>query len=237
MSDIIPFGKYRGQEIEQIRQRDPAYLQWLMQQAWFSEKFAPIYQVVINNFAPPSEETPAHNALQVRFLDFDFQCAFWEVCGANKLIKWEQMEQRFLHRTQYLRETAKPCTHKIAKGRTFTTAHFEDICDVRFTATAWVGFPRDLRELAAHKIEECFQVFIEIKPTMGDDYPAVLRQIKRQQKQHEHDWRYQDCWFLLLDQFCSQAVLLDRVREIFSADEIGIVLMQEVRDFLIKARE
>jgi uncharacterized protein (DUF3820 family) len=30
MNDIIPFGKYRGQEIAQVQQRDPAYVQWLM---------------------------------------------------------------------------------------------------------------------------------------------------------------------------------------------------------------
>jgi len=62
MSDdkIIPFGKYKGQEIEQVIARDPQYVQWIMQQAWFQEKFQPIYQVVINQFAPPSEDTPAH---------------------------------------------------------------------------------------------------------------------------------------------------------------------------------
>src|SRR5262245_54362210 len=93
MSGIIPFGKYRGQEIEEIKQRDPAYLQWLTQQAWFAEKFGPTYQLVINNFAPPSEETPAHNALQVQFLDLNFRKAFFDATGIK--VNWGLMQERF----------------------------------------------------------------------------------------------------------------------------------------------
>jgi hypothetical protein len=105
---------------------------------------------------------------------------------------------------------------------------------VRFSVTAKIGFPTGL-ELDGLNVEEHFSVFIEIKPTMGDDYPAVLRQIKRQQQQqqHERDCYSRELWFLLVDQFCSQAVLLDQVREIFAADEIGIVMMHDVREYLI----
>jgi hypothetical protein len=57
-SEIIPFGKYRGQPLEVLR-NDPGYVQWLTGQDWFRERFATIHTVIVNNFAEPSE-TPAH---------------------------------------------------------------------------------------------------------------------------------------------------------------------------------
>lgn len=262
MTDIIPFGKYRGQEIEQVRQRDPAYLQWLVQQAWFSEKFAPIYQLVVNNFAPPSEETPAHNALQVRFLDFNFQTAFWYASGADEDVGWEILKQRFNDRVKIsnLRKAPKPKRPPQAGGwapekywleahrnevrarwktwrirnkqptllRSFWSASFEDVSDVKFGLTASVGWGKAHREF---DVTHDLQIYIEIKPSMGDDYPAVLRQMKRQQQQLESRWN--TIWCLLIDQFASQAVTLEQVRKIFERDEIRIVVMQDIRDHLI----
>jgi hypothetical protein len=269
MNDIIPFGKYRGQEIEQIRQRDPAYLQWLVQQAWFSEKFGPTYQLVVNNFAPPSEETPAHNALQVRFLEFKFQIAFWYGSGLDDAVDWKDLAVRFNTRIESsgLRKAPKPRrrgddrksgyahapekywveshqrdvrqkwktwrlrNREPVRQRAFGSAKFEDITDVCFGLTASVGFGEINREFDA---TDEYQIYIEIKPSMGDDYPAVLRQVKRQQQvRKERAWS-RSFWCLLVDQFASQSVTLEQVRRIFLRDAILVVEMQDVRDELIK---
>jgi hypothetical protein len=261
MNDIIPFGKYRGQEIEQIRQRDPAYLQWLVQQAWFSEKFAPIYQLVINNFAPASEETPAHNAMQVRFLDFNFQSAFWHASGADAKIDWENLVVRFNNKVNNcdLRKAPKPCSNRrhdwalkphreLVRSRWKTwryrnnqpqqvrsigSASFEEISDVCFKLIASVGFGKVNRDF---DVDQDFMVYIEIKPSMGDDYPAVLRQMKRQRQQLEgRTW--DTIWCLLIDEFASQAVTLEQVRNIFARDAIKVVLMQDVRDCLLERQK
>jgi uncharacterized protein (DUF3820 family) len=68
---IIPFGKYKGRLVEELLVDDPAYLQWLAGQDWFRAKFNILHQVIINRGAEP-EETPEHNAIQVKFLDDDF---------------------------------------------------------------------------------------------------------------------------------------------------------------------
>jgi len=70
MTNIVPFGKYRGQPIEALA-TDRDYCDWLMGQTRFRERYGAVYTLIVNNFAEPSA-TPEHNALQARFLDEDF---------------------------------------------------------------------------------------------------------------------------------------------------------------------
>jgi uncharacterized protein (DUF3820 family) len=80
--NVVPFGKYKGRSIEELLVEDPGYLQWLAGQDWFRAKFTILHQVIINRGAEP-EETPEHNALQVKFLDDDF-CLRFLACIAPK---------------------------------------------------------------------------------------------------------------------------------------------------------
>jgi hypothetical protein len=75
VSNIVPFGKYKGQPVE-VLAADHAYCDWLTGQSWFRERYGAVYTLIVNNFAEPSE-TPEHNALQARFLDDDFCCGFF----------------------------------------------------------------------------------------------------------------------------------------------------------------
>jgi uncharacterized protein (DUF3820 family) len=79
---IIPFGKYRGRLLDEVLADDPAYLQWLAGQDWFRAKFNILHQVIINRGAEP-EETPDHNAMQVKFLDDDFCLRFLNAVKPN----------------------------------------------------------------------------------------------------------------------------------------------------------
>lgn len=78
-NSIVPFGKYKGEEIEAIAIRDPAYIQWLGQQAWFEEKFHHLAETLLAGFKSPSQDTPEHNAMQIQFADEQF-C--WKFCQA-----------------------------------------------------------------------------------------------------------------------------------------------------------
>jgi uncharacterized protein (DUF3820 family) len=69
--NVIPFGKYKGRPVDEVLIDDPGYLQWLAGQDWFRAKFTILHQVIINRGNEP-EETPDHNAMQVRFLDDEF---------------------------------------------------------------------------------------------------------------------------------------------------------------------
>jgi hypothetical protein len=272
MTSIIPFGKYAGQEIDQIRQRDPAYLQWLTQQPWFAEKFAPIYQVVINNFAPPSEDTPAHNAMQVRFLDFEYRSAFWDVVSPIKQRDKEWLVNAFLRNTEHWRKAPRPfgrrrgdldkwMIQRLADHREEVQAswnvwryqrlrlaflteingpEFEGVTDVLFGAELLCGYgvifeKREYRHVIA---SHAYRLAIEIKPCMGDDYPAVLRQMKRQKAAADGPYDGGPThWFLLVDEFGSSAVTFDQVKQIFAQDDIMIVRASEIREQLTRRRD
>jgi hypothetical protein len=166
------------------------------------------------------------NALQVRFLDFDFRCAFFEATGIE--INWKHLVERFKRRWP-------DQTYNVAV--VFGDPHFEDISDVWFSVKAQIAKAGD-----QDPCREKFNLAIEIKPSMGDDYPAVLRQIKRQKaaasdEGHDWDFKYHLRWFLLVDHFASNVVTLDQVRQIFRQDEISIVLMSDIRERLVQRQQ
>jgi hypothetical protein len=74
---VIPFGKYKGQPVEALTQ-DREYTDWLMGQAWFRERYANYYTLIVNNFGEAAE-TPEHNAAQAEFLDEGFCRSFLDV--------------------------------------------------------------------------------------------------------------------------------------------------------------
>jgi uncharacterized protein (DUF3820 family) len=94
---IIPFGKYKGRLVEEGLADDPAYLQWLAGQDWFRAKFNILHQVIINRGAEP-EETPDHNAMQVKFLDDDFCLRFFQCIDPECMQKARaQLEKARVH--------------------------------------------------------------------------------------------------------------------------------------------
>jgi hypothetical protein len=89
MSDkgkLIPFGKYKDQPIEHIQTIDRPYLEWLLKQAWFRDRFPQQHQIVINYGGEPSE-TPEHNRLQARLLDEAFRIALANLFAADLVAK------------------------------------------------------------------------------------------------------------------------------------------------------
>ena len=64
---VMPIGKHKVGWPE-VMASDPKYVEWLLLQSWFVDKYKPVYNF-ITQAGPPSEMTPEHNALQVKFLD------------------------------------------------------------------------------------------------------------------------------------------------------------------------
>lgn len=184
MSDsLIPFGKYKGQPIEAIAE-DRNYVEWLTAQAWFREKHRNLYSIVINNFCEPSE-TPEHNAIQARFLDEEFRLKFvsvaiprvWWYAQADgemveKAIAWAaSLDNRDIARL------------KISNRRLLRISNprFENNGrDVELRYTAGLDF--GVSDVIGGSVPNfCIgsSLAIEIKPDVGDDFPAILRQMRR----------------------------------------------------------
>lgn len=276
MSDsgkVVPFGKYRGQPVEAL-QADRDYVDWLLAQAWFRERYQPIYQIIVNNFGE-ANETPEHNRLQARFLDEAFcrrllAALQWlpAVAGVGfvnerrrallqhgllqsqdrveKLIKpsrdeesWWQPQSAEEHekletkiaaaQEKRLGELAaveakiEGCEAKLALAvsvvpdiRIATEFEFHG-WDVRLGAVAAV--PEDVlttvfAEVGLSEKEYLgpatprtgLEVLVELKPALGDDYPAILRQMKANRDRVERAARdsyagHADHKILVFDQF------------------------------------
>ncbi len=162
-NEVVPFGKHKGKPVEALLDDRP-YLDWLLSQPWFKERFGNVYNIVINAGQEPVE-TPEHNAMQIKFLDESFRMKFGQLLGL-----------------------------RTAKSQPPSGPRFEkDGIDVQFDA-AGPGY--------AYSRSLCC---IEIKPTVGDDYPGVLRQIQRYKQIPEYPndrtsslKRYEDSKFILL---------------------------------------
>lgn len=71
---IIPFGKYKGQPVEVLKE-DDQYREWLMQQDWLRSRFPELRTIIVNNFGQPND-TPEHNAMVAKFIDDDYCMKF-----------------------------------------------------------------------------------------------------------------------------------------------------------------
>jgi hypothetical protein len=69
---------------------DRHYCDWLLEQAWFVQRYPQLHTLVINYFGEPTE-TPEHNALQIRFLDETFraQCTALALQFFRQRRPWE----------------------------------------------------------------------------------------------------------------------------------------------------
>jgi hypothetical protein len=206
-ADIVPFGKYRGRPVEEVLIEDPSYLQWLTGQDWFRVKYVELHQTIINRGAEP-EETPEHNAMQVQFLEDEFCLRFAnQVHQAAKQIEWfhrhadeaearEDIVTRQHERLRRLQETLSDphskwkhenialkiaeCERMQSSGlRVFFGRAFESGgVDVKLTVEISEGQGPGRGE----KIEPLHEILvvaaIELKPSVGDDYPVVLRQMR-----------------------------------------------------------
>lgn len=205
--DLLPFGKYRGKPVREVAVRDPQYLQWLMQQSWFGEKHPHLVQIVqvTNNFGAEPEETPEHNAMQVRFLDCQYRRRIAERTDVLSNLKkvWKQ------HRDD------EPAIDDFA----VTEPEFERYADVYYEALA--------RE------NKCFRfvIMVECKPSVGDDYPAVLRQMQRNQQRVRQSGTFTGQWgrwVLLVQEYCGTTVQRDQFVAIFARSRISVLFENEL---------
>lgn len=277
---IIPFGKYRGQPIEAIAE-DRSYVDWLLAQPWFRERYAGLHSVVINNFCEPSD-TPEHNSMQARFLDEQFRMRFGAValqgkiktsiqclipsvkalaeyidrCSVPQVIdksEFSASKFRYLRyrdgsvrmiqtwqerqlRIRLMRDAAEwsewsdqklffsfPC------GQIFKTSDlaFEQGYDVSFSCSS-IGIAShrepnsgetkigSVGNVGSHE-SQLERLRIEIKPVIGDDYPGILRQVKRSSAN-----------YILTKEYNGIGASLEQVVEIFKLSGVQIVFESDV---------
>jgi uncharacterized protein (DUF3820 family) len=196
-NNIVPFGKYKGQPVE-VLQGDPQYVEWLMGQDWMRTKYPQLVTLIVNNYSEPTE-TPEHNKLQAMFLivwpsarkeDAEEKKAS-QMREHDKMVGWgrDVSEQELTEHSAMIKKTPDISPLRIDfehKG-----------ADVRMKP--WYGWKADASSLAR----------VEIKPSMGDEFPNVLRQM-----------RANHCNVLYLDAYTSTGASLEQMIKMFEASPI-----------------
>jgi hypothetical protein len=208
MSDkIVPFGKYKNQPVE-LMLADRAYCEWLAAQPWFKERFAPIYNIIIQGPFEEQQCTPEHNAMQNLFV---------------------------LERYPYARAVFYLCT--IMKDFEIISRKSEvENWDIRLVAKCKNSIGEFHRKL-----------YIELKPTLGDDYPSVMRKMLsrvKSSKVSRDDYVYtsfgsypqkmvdSDEVALVIDKFQSAVTNLEDLSSIFEQHNITVLLLSEIKDYI-----
>lgn len=215
----IPFGKYKGQPVEQL-QMDQNYREWLLQQPWLAERYANIKTIIINNFKE-ADETPEHNLFQAECLDRNF---LFNLANTVKKYKYEQ----FLIDKQ-----------KIENGDTNTSINGN--CTLQIEHEGW--------DLCAHLSccvndnwhkDPTWDIFmaLELKPTLANEYPAVLRQIKSRSLRKAYkigrEIRYEPVSYqsngkiLLIKEYNGITVPYETVKKIFKNENILLLKISEI---------
>ena len=197
VNNIVPFGKYKDQPVEVLAQ-DREYTDWLMGQSWFKDRYQNIYTLIINNFTEPSE-TPEHNALQALFLDDVF--AQWVV---------------FLCYRKMVADAVKDWEDRRDSHKRAGLTDYPDELVVRWE----VQFEVNGADVLIWCIGLSLSFRVEIKPAVGDDYPAIIRQMR--------NIRAPGSRILLLYRYTGIGATYEQVVEIFSRSNIKVVTLSEV---------
>lgn len=148
MNQALTFGKYRGQPIS-VLAGDKSYCDWLVTQDWFRQKYQNVYNVIINNFSKP-EDTPEHNSLQAMFLDEDFVKKFISAFGIVNLADMNYV-------SAYGVKSEFECGGWDVRC-TLQNGHHDAVNGDYWSLNR--------------------QLYVEIKPVVGDDFPTVMRQMR-----------------------------------------------------------
>jgi hypothetical protein len=147
--ELVNFGKHNGKPVEFLLQ-DEEYCRWLNAQNWFLTKYAELHkQIQERHFL--SEETPVHNAMQLKWLDPDVLIQLFPVIS-SRLDKLNKLGLDFPSHF-FKNPQASAISEIIPEGSGYW--------DVQFKMNG-------------------FDCHVELKPQLGDDYPSVLRKMMSQ---------------------------------------------------------
>jgi hypothetical protein len=232
---VVPFGKHKGATVAELFEKDPAYADWIMAQGWVAERFAELHAAIASRGAG-NDDTPEHNALQARFLDEDFRAAFltcvipsalkesllWAAihpilhkAEKDKTIPWEVRDKLWKRglldalSSIGLSESDVPRE----KYRLFSSARFERAgVDV---VLRWMH--SDTRPDFFSRFVGTAELKIELKPSIGDDYPSVMRQMQRLGVK-----------YVVAETYNGRGVSEPALKQMFEANEQILVFLRDI---------
>jgi hypothetical protein len=203
MADIVPFGKYKNQPVE-VLAKDEGYCEWLVGQGWVAERYPALHTLIINHCGEPTE-TPEHNALQLRFLDGGL-CRKVAMCAVLFKSHWAEW-----FGASGLPPMFKACTPAVFERQGI---------DVQWQTEIWVPSATwEHSSVFTKWTTLTTPTLVECKPSLGDDYPAVLRTAHAT---HCNVVVSERCSFL--------GGTLDQVRQLFLASGVLLLQIHELKE-------
>ena len=200
---VVPFGKYKGQPVETML-ADTEYMAWLEAQPWFRQRFS---NLMTQKDQDALSRTPVHNRLQSLFLKSAYCAGFVEVVWpkwsrdigtAERLAKdieemiienyskssWDRLKEDDIKGLRVVQDELM--YYPTLTARKIWTTFERNGADVYFVLQAekYHLHKSNGSYSAGKTMSEDNEFRIEIKPVVADDYPAVLRQMNRNQTQY-----------------------------------------------------
>ena len=225
---IIPFGKHKGKTVSELLATDQPYADWVTAQGWVAERFAELHAAIVTRGAG-TDDTPEHNALQARFLDEPFRSVILSsLLDITKTTSFEALR----HTAEYERdlfETPKVGWERIAAPRAAEAKAVLDAIERdELAVTSRVEFEvRGLDAVISYGVtigpRKCLsdKIGVEIKPTIGDDYPSVMRQMGRLGAR-----------ILVVGNYTGRGVSEPQMVEMFKASGFRVLFLQEIEEAL-----
>lgn len=273
---VLPFGKHKGTTVAELLAKDPAYAEWVVNQGWVAERFAELHAAILSRGAV-SDDSPEHNAIQVRFLDETFRLAFLLSCRAKAIAKWRAgvIEEatwevregianihKLIERAQFqllnvpsemnyilapsgMRHLKVPLTEAEVSERQAAYQAKIQALDIDLARQNAARVEIECRKINI-KSTVSFEVrgidvliewgsigccssnrkaSVEIKPTMGDDFPSVMRQMERL-----------GAGSLVLEEYTGRAVSEPQLRQMFEANGRSLVFVRDIEAEIANAR-
>lgn len=245
---IVPFGKHQGLTVAELLERDPNYAQWLLSQNWLAQRFAQLHAAIVTRGATP-DDSPEHNQIQARFLDPEFRTAVIALTQHLKdaqdrdcqeraaepnrqkdacLVNIDRLNKAIAEHDEaanYFRQKRIDELGKQQQNLAKYQANLDAITPRPVISTVEFEF-EGIDVLIQWGFEWCRnKITVEIKPSLGDDYPAVMRQMSRL-----------GAAVLVIDQYASSNLGISTVREMFKANRQKLITLQEIFDQIPNAK-
>ncbi len=239
--ELIPFGKHKGEPVEALA-GDKNYTQWLLSQPWFKEKFQNIYTIVINNFLVP-ENTPEHNKMHVKFLERDYSLKLAYYLNPD-IFQWNsaRINEELTRKLNRPGPSASIVMDKIIerygsgiKLLRISEPTVESGYDVAYSVSYGVPIRFDYEsptngntytfELVTNRM---VRLIIEIKPTIGDDFPSVLRQMKASMPIKQSDSIQKTINCLLVGEYTGEGATKEQFQQFFETQKYKVIFASEI---------
>ncbi len=240
---IVPFGKYKGKPVEILLQ-DQSYVNWFSGNDELKQKYKDIYTVIINNFHPQAIDTPEHNQMQIRFMSEAHSLKLAFLISNKNLFQYNNKHfidhaPKFINDLKSIAKDPSEFIQQFKRKNGNKLLHLTKIdyetkegLDVKYDVSYGYSDIISQPEYLFRKADDLFNKFwkyktflsirLELKPSIGDDYPTVLRQMKASKAN-----------ILLIREYTGVGVTYSDFVNFFASQGIKVISEEEVNQEIL----